>query len=102
MNSSLVKTGVDILTKFLEIINKATNAFNGLGGSITKIVGIVAVFNLGKKLYEKFVDPISGLFLDKIPELALESGKRAGEAFAKGVQNANMPKNNTTQNTENL
>jgi TP901 family phage tail tape measure protein len=50
MNSDLVKTGIDILTKLLEIINKATNGFNGLAGSITKILGIVAVFKLGKTI----------------------------------------------------
>jgi TP901 family phage tail tape measure protein len=47
MNSDLVKTGVDILTKFLEVVNKATNGLTGIGNSITKIVGILAVFKVG-------------------------------------------------------
>jgi hypothetical protein len=81
MNSELVKTGVDILTKFLEVINKATNAFDGLGGSITKIVGIVAVFNIGKALYEKISGPISNFFLGELPKMAYESGKKSMAAY---------------------
>jgi hypothetical protein len=47
LESDLVKFGVDMLTKFLEIINKATGAIDGLGGSITKILTIVALFKVG-------------------------------------------------------
>jgi hypothetical protein len=47
MNSDFVKAGVDILTKFLETVNKATSTFNGLGGSIAKIGSILAIFKLG-------------------------------------------------------
>jgi hypothetical protein len=85
MNSDLVKTGVDILTKFLEVINKATSGVNGLGGSIVKILGIVAVFNIGKALYEKISGPISSFFLDKLPKMARESGKKSAEAYEEGI-----------------
>jgi hypothetical protein len=51
MNSDFVKLGVDILTKFLEIINKATKAFDGFGGSITKIATILTIFKVGKTLF---------------------------------------------------
>jgi TP901 family phage tail tape measure protein len=44
LNSDLVKVGVDILTGFLEILNKATNKLDGLGNSITKIATIFAIF----------------------------------------------------------
>jgi TP901 family phage tail tape measure protein len=44
LESDLVKAGVDILTKFLEIINKTTGAFGGLGGSIMKIVTVIGIF----------------------------------------------------------
>jgi TP901 family phage tail tape measure protein len=47
LESDLVKTGVDILTKFLEIINKATSALDGVGNSITKILGVFAIFKMG-------------------------------------------------------
>lgn len=47
LDSDLVKFGVDILTKFLEVINKATGAFDGLGGSLTKIAGTLVVFKMG-------------------------------------------------------
>jgi TP901 family phage tail tape measure protein len=47
LDSDLIKSGVDILTKFLEIINKATSSLGGLGNSLTKIIGIFALFKLG-------------------------------------------------------
>jgi TP901 family phage tail tape measure protein len=47
LNSDLVKIGVDILTKFLEIINKATSTFDGLGGSIMKVISVITLFKLG-------------------------------------------------------
>jgi hypothetical protein len=74
MNSDLVKTGVDILTTLLEIVNKITSAFKGMGGSLTKIIGIVAVFNIGKAIYEKIAGPVSGFFLTQLPKIARESG----------------------------
>jgi hypothetical protein len=84
MNSSLVKTGVDILTKFLEIINKATSAFDGLGGSITKIISVVAIFNLGKVIYEKMSGPIGNFFLGELPKMAYKSGNSSMQQFLKG------------------
>jgi hypothetical protein len=51
MNSDLVKFGVDVLNTFMEIINKATNAFDGLGGSLTKIASVLAIFQMGKKIF---------------------------------------------------
>jgi hypothetical protein len=59
MNSDLVKFGVDVLTKFLEVINKVTNGINGFGGSISKIGGVLTVFKIGKSLFEKIKAPIS-------------------------------------------
>ena len=53
LESDLVKSGVDILTKFLEIINKATTGIGGLGDSFSKIVSILAIFKMGSKIFEK-------------------------------------------------
>jgi hypothetical protein len=53
MESDLVKIGVGILTKFLEIINKATGSLNGIAGSIGKIASILVVFKMGQKIFEK-------------------------------------------------
>jgi TP901 family phage tail tape measure protein len=47
LQSDLVKFGVDALRTFLEIINKATSAFDGLGGTITKVLTTIALFKLG-------------------------------------------------------
>lgn len=85
MNSDLVKTGIDILTKLLEIINKATNSFNGLAGSITKILGIVAVFKLGKTIFNKLREPMVKFFADIVREAGM-TGERAGNAAKAGLE----------------
>jgi hypothetical protein len=47
LESDLVKVGVDILTKFLQTVNKATSEIKGLGGSIVKILSVISLFKLG-------------------------------------------------------
>ena len=86
MNSELVKAGVDILTSFLDTINKATSGLTGLGGSLTKIIGIVAILNIGKTLYSKLSKPIEAFFLTELPELARKSGLAIGQNIAEGVK----------------
>lgn len=95
MDSDLVKFGVDILTKFLEVINKATSAIGGLGGSLTKIIGILAIFKLGAKIFAKFKQPIFSLFGDIVRQAGL-AGEQSGKEFQKGVEksktSATVPK----------
>jgi TP901 family phage tail tape measure protein len=83
LNSDLVKVGVDILTKFLEIVNKATSAFDGLGGSIVKIMTVISLFKLGQKLFDKFRAPMIKFFADIIKE-SLVTGEKATKAFVQG------------------
>lgn len=85
MNSELLKTGVDILTSLLEIVNKVTGALDGVGGSLTKIMSVVALFNLGKSLFDKFGGPIKNFFL-KLTKEAYEAGKNGMGAYAKGQE----------------
>jgi hypothetical protein len=85
MNSELVKFGVDALTKFLEIVNKATSGLKGLGGSITKIMSILVVFKLGKTIFEKLKASMLGFFADIVREAGL-TGERAGKAAQEGLQ----------------
>jgi hypothetical protein len=66
MNSDLVKLGVDVLTKFLEVVNKITSAFDGVWGSITKIGGIVAVFKIGSAMFEKLKQPLVNFFAEVV------------------------------------
>jgi TP901 family phage tail tape measure protein len=87
LESDLVKTGVDILTKFLEIINKATSAFDGLGGSITKILAILTVFKMGKSIFDKLREPMIRFFSDIVREAGL-TGEKAGKAAVEGVEKA--------------
>ena len=91
LESDLVKAGVEILTKFLEIINKATSAFDGLGGSIMKIMTVLMIFKLGSKLFEKLKKPLMEVFdwaVSMASPKGYEAGKRFGEEFARGSKEA--------------
>jgi hypothetical protein len=80
MNSDFVKFGIDVLTTFLEIINKSTNAFNGMFGSLTKIIGVFGFFKLGNKVFQKFRKPLINFFAEVVQK-AKETGKNSAEAF---------------------
>ena len=91
LESDLVKTGIEILTKFLEIINKATSAFDGLGGSITKIMTVLLLFKFGSKLFEKLKKPLMEVFdwaVNMASPKGYEAGKKWGEEFARGSKEA--------------
>ena len=85
LNSDLVKVGVDILTKFLETVNKATSQFKGLGGSIVKILSVITMFKLSQKIFNKIKQPLFKFFND-LTKMAYEGGFKAGESYAKGVK----------------
>jgi hypothetical protein len=59
------------------VVNKATSALDGIGGSLTKIISVVGIFKLGKQIFEKFMPTMSGFF-SKIEVEAGEAGIRAG------------------------
>ena len=80
MDSDLVKAGVDILTKFLEVVNKITSSFDGFLGSITKIGGILAVFKIGSAMFEKLKQPLIGFFAEVV-QASQQAGKDATQAF---------------------
>jgi hypothetical protein len=98
MNSDLVKKGVDILTKFLEVVNKATGALDGIGGSLTKIIGVIGLFKLGKKLFDKFADPITKFFLD-LTQKAHQGGYDAAKAYVEGGKKAAAEQEGAEQQT---
>jgi hypothetical protein len=85
LNSELFKAGVDILTVFLNTINKATSALSGWGGSIVKIVSIFSMFKLGAKVFEQFKPQIDKALLG-IADKFFERGKLAGSNFAKAAK----------------
>jgi hypothetical protein len=99
LDSDLVKTGVDILTKFLEIINKATSSLDGMGNSLTKIVTIFTIFNLGKKIFDKFSNPISDLFTSIVSE-ATAAGYKAAQGFHESVERYNNEMSNANTESE--
>ena len=85
LQSDLVKFGVDALTTFLEIINKATSAFSGLGGSITKVLTTIMLFKLGQKIFDKVKQPFIN-FLSDLKQTAYTEGEKIGEKIAEGIQ----------------
>jgi hypothetical protein len=97
MNSDLVKTGVDILTKFLEIVNKATDGIAGFGGSISKLLSVFGIFKMGSKIFAKFKDPLVKFFADVVSE-ARSAGERSAEAFDEAARST-PKKTSTPQNT---
>ena len=85
LENDLVKFGIDALKTFLEIINKATSAFEGLGGTITKVLATVALFKLGQKIFEGIKKPMSDFFTKLVADI-YKKGLESGEAYAKGAQ----------------
>lgn len=85
MNDDLVKFGVDILTKFLEVVNKATDGLDSIGNSITKIASVLVIFKTGSKIFEKF-KPMIHKFLSGVIKEFHDAGFNAGKGFAEGVK----------------
>ena len=96
MNSDLVKTGVDILTKFLNIVNKATSALDGIGGSLMKIATVLGVFKLGSKIFDKFRQPVIDLFADIVKRAGI-AGTDSAKAYTESVE---REKNRTSSTRE--
>ena len=84
MNSEFVKAGIDILTKFLEIVNNATSSLTGLGGSISKILSILTIFKLGSKIFDKLKTPLYNFFAEIIKQAGF-AGEQAGNAAQEGL-----------------
>ena len=99
LESDLVKFGVDLLTKFLEVINNATSAFDGLGGSITKIASVLAVFKLGSKIFDKIRQPLADFFIDLV-KMSGESGEKSAKAYRDGVKKVLQEEQSNEQNEE--
>ena len=99
MNSDLVKIGIDVLTKFLEIINKSTSALDGVAGSFSKIVSVLGIFKLGQKLFEKFRQPMIQFFADVVKE-AGKTGEQATQAMVDGAKKGKKTTLGAPQGTE--
>lgn len=72
-NSEIVKGGVDLLTWILETVNKLTEAFDGIGGSVAKIGLAIVALRTGKGLFNLFTGQ------------AYSAGTQAGAKFAAGL-----------------
>ena len=98
LDSDLVKFGVEALTKFLEIINKATEGFGGFGSTVMKVLTTILMFKLGQKLFENIKNPIKKFFTEFVKDI-YDEGLKSGEAYRKGVEDSkkqNEQKKSTT------
>lgn len=79
MNSDLIKSGIDILTNLLQLINKTTQGIGeaNWGNMISKIGLIVGAFKIGKTLLEK-IQPV-------LKEWFTQLGQTLGEAMASKI-----------------
>lgn len=91
LESDLVKLGVDMLTKFLQVVNKATSGLGGIGNALTKIISVVAVFKLASKLFQKVETPLFNLY-NKIVKESYGYGFKATQEYARGAQDATEQK----------
>jgi hypothetical protein len=85
MNSDFVKGAVDVLTKLLEVVNKATNAFGGMAGSIVKISSVLAIFKVGKSLFAMIPKRFKEAMVDVIRQ-AIQGGEDAAEAASDSAE----------------
>ena len=99
LESDLVKVGVDILTKFLQTVNKATSEIKGLGGSIVKILSVISLFKLGQKIFEKLKQPMFKFFND-LTDMAFNSGRSAGQAYQEGLEASKKTTSNKPKTLE--
>lgn len=90
-NSEIVKGGVDLLTWILETVNKLTEAFDGIGGSVAKIGLAIAALRAGKGLFNLFTGQ------------AYSAGTQAGAKFAAGLVASikDIPIDQATTNLQN-
>lgn len=100
LNSDLVKFGIDAITTFLEVINKATTGLGGFGDSLTKIVSVFAIFKMGSAIFKKLEDPIKNFLTSVIGDFET-SGYKAGQAFAKGVKDGTAGVNEPPSSSNN-
>ena len=81
MNSDVVKFAVDFLTSLLNALNRVTEGFGGLTGSISKIGTMVAIFQTVKTIINKFFDDI----IAKIYTSAVKAGENIGKGTKVGL-----------------
>jgi hypothetical protein len=89
LNSDLIKTGVDVLNKFLDVLNKATGDIDGIGGSLIKITTVFGIFKLGSQIFNKFRAPMVQFFADVVKEAGL-AGEKSMKEFDQKARAAHL------------
>jgi hypothetical protein len=90
MNSDIVKFAVDFLTSLLNALNRVTEGFGGLTGSLSKVGTMIAIFQTAKAVVGKFFDEI-------VAKIYL-SAVKAGENIAQGTEDGiNKKKQSKTE-----
>jgi hypothetical protein len=78
LNNDAIKLGVDLLTAFIGAMNKATSAFDGWMGSVSKIGMILALFRVAKAVFKQFSLKLQTFFAN--------TGTQIGINIAKGIK----------------
>ena len=79
-NNEVIKLGIDVLTKLLETLNKLTDGFGDVGGSIAKLAIAFGAIKGGRALFGKlFTGPGGQLLFGQ----AEKAGANAGLGFIK-------------------
>jgi hypothetical protein len=84
MDEGLLKTGIDILTKFMDVVNNSTGKIGGLFGSIQKIGVVISIFNILKGVVTKF----GKWLVDTFTKAGKEMGIGISDGVTGGVNNA--------------
>jgi hypothetical protein len=83
MNSDIVKFAVDFLTSLLNALNRVTEGFGGLTGSLSKIGTMIAIFQTAKSVINTFFDEL----LVNIHTSAVKIGESIGKGVKQGLDN---------------
>ena len=107
LNNEAIKFGVDMITSFIEAINKATSSTEGWMGTISKIGVILALFRVATALFKQFQVKLMNFFTQtgtgivnnviagmksKEGELVSEAGKIAKKASDAASNISTAPK----------
>ena len=85
-NNSLIKAGVDLLTNFINAINKLTSSLPGAIGAVAKLGIAFGAFKIGKGLFNKGLAQAGQVFMKGTTDIANKGSANFVDTFKAGVQ----------------
>lgn len=87
-NSTVIKTGIDILTALLEVINNLTGAFGDTGSAFTKLLLGFGAIKGGKALLGgSFSNILKGVLTGNFEDIGKQVGDKAGQGILSSLKN---------------